>query len=117
LIVDLNERHRRARSSRVVLDPRFPLEFIREAAGMRSQAAPAPEVFERLPCLARLQAERVHQSFVPAGQIVVMAVSAMGHLVLDIARGRFQYTEFITQAWFVVGSPWRPRCSWRSRSV
>ena len=70
---------------------------------MRTRAAPAPEVFERLPRLARLQAERIHQSFVTAGQIVVMASSALRYLVLDIVRGRFQYKEFITQAWFVVG--------------
>ncbi len=32
-----------------------------------------------------------------------MAAAALRHLVLDIAKGRFQYKELITQAWFVVG--------------
>src|SRR5581483_5461308 len=70
---------------------------------MRSQAAPPPEALERMPRPLGVQAGRVHQSFVTAGRIVVMSAAALRYLVVDIARGRFQYKEFGTQAWFGVG--------------
>jgi phospholipid/cholesterol/gamma-HCH transport system permease protein len=46
---------------------------------------------------------RAHESFVTAGRVLVMSASALRYLGLDIVRGRFQYKEFIAQAWFVVG--------------
>ncbi|HEY2205976.1 MAG TPA: ABC transporter permease [Pseudonocardia sp.] len=46
---------------------------------------------------------RMHQSFVTAGQVLVMAAASLRYLVVDTVRGRFQYKEFISQAWFVVG--------------
>jgi phospholipid/cholesterol/gamma-HCH transport system permease protein len=45
----------------------------------------------------------MHQSFVTAGQVLVMAAASLRYLVVDTVRGRFQYKEFISQAWFVVG--------------
>jgi phospholipid/cholesterol/gamma-HCH transport system permease protein len=46
---------------------------------------------------------RMHESFVTAGRILVMSASSMRYLVTGMVRGEFQYKEFITQAWFVVG--------------
>jgi len=46
---------------------------------------------------------RIHESFVTAGRILVMSASALRYLVSGIVRGEFQYKEFISQAWFVVG--------------
>jgi phospholipid/cholesterol/gamma-HCH transport system permease protein len=46
---------------------------------------------------------RIHASFVTAGRILVMSASSLRYLVSGIVRGEFQYKEFISQAWFVVG--------------
>jgi phospholipid/cholesterol/gamma-HCH transport system permease protein len=46
---------------------------------------------------------RMHESFVTAGRILVMGASSLRYLVTGFVRGEFQYKEFITQAWFVVG--------------
>lgn len=54
------------------------------------------------PAMVRAQQARVRQSFVTAGRIVVMAAEAIRYLVMDVLRGRFQVTEFVTQAWFMV---------------
>ena len=44
----------------------------------------------------------MYDSFVTAGRIVVMAVSALRYLVTGLLRGEFQYKEFVAQSWFVV---------------
>ncbi|HEX4252493.1 MAG TPA: ABC transporter permease [Pseudonocardia sp.] len=46
---------------------------------------------------------RMHESFVTAGRILVMSASSLRYLVTGLVRGEFQYKEFISQAWFVVG--------------
>lgn len=70
---------------------------------MTTVAGPGDRVMARLPRFARAQLERAHQSFVTAGRIVQMSASVLRYLVLDVARARFQYREFVAQAWFVVG--------------
>jgi len=57
----------------------------------------------RLGGLATTVLGRIHESFVTAGRILVMSASALRYLVSGIVRGEFQYKEFISQAWFVVG--------------
>jgi phospholipid/cholesterol/gamma-HCH transport system permease protein len=46
---------------------------------------------------------RMRDSFVTAGRILVMSVSSLRYLVSGLVKGEFQYKEFISQAWFVVG--------------
>jgi phospholipid/cholesterol/gamma-HCH transport system permease protein len=46
---------------------------------------------------------RIHDSFATGGRILVMSVSALRYLVTDLVRGRFQWKEFVSQAWFIVG--------------
>jgi phospholipid/cholesterol/gamma-HCH transport system permease protein len=56
----------------------------------------------RLGRLAGTVLRRVYDSFVTAGRIVVMAVSALRYLVTGLLRGGFPYQEFVAQSWFVV---------------
>jgi phospholipid/cholesterol/gamma-HCH transport system permease protein len=46
---------------------------------------------------------RMRDSFVTAGRILVMSASSLRYLVSGLVKGEFQYKEFISQAWFVVG--------------
>jgi phospholipid/cholesterol/gamma-HCH transport system permease protein len=46
---------------------------------------------------------RMRDSFVTAGRILVMSASSLRYLFSGLVRGEFQYKEFISQAWFVVG--------------
>ncbi|MDT7601248.1 MAG: phospholipid/cholesterol/gamma-HCH transport system permease protein [Pseudonocardiales bacterium] len=46
---------------------------------------------------------RMRDSFVTAGRILVMSASSLRYLVSGLVRREFQYKEFISQAWFVVG--------------
>ena len=46
---------------------------------------------------------RIYESFATGGKILVMSQSAFKYLVIDLIRGRFQWKEFIAQAWFIVG--------------
>jgi phospholipid/cholesterol/gamma-HCH transport system permease protein len=57
----------------------------------------------RMGGLATTVLGRIHESFVTAGRILVMSASSLRYLVSGIVRGEFQYKEFISQAWFVVG--------------
>lgn len=57
----------------------------------------------RLGGMAATVVQRFYDSFVTAGRILVMAASAARYLVTDLLRGQFQWKEFISQAWFMVG--------------
>jgi phospholipid/cholesterol/gamma-HCH transport system permease protein len=57
----------------------------------------------RMGGLATTVLGRIHESFVTAGRILVMSASSLRYLASGIVRGEFQYKEFISQAWFVVG--------------
>jgi phospholipid/cholesterol/gamma-HCH transport system permease protein len=46
---------------------------------------------------------RMRDSFVTGGRILVMAASSLRYLGSGLVKGEFQYKEFITQAWFMVG--------------
>lgn len=46
---------------------------------------------------------RVHESFSTGGRILVMSLASLKYLFTDLVRGRFQWKEFIAQAWFIVG--------------
>jgi phospholipid/cholesterol/gamma-HCH transport system permease protein len=47
--------------------------------------------------------KRTYDSFVTAGRILDMSVNSLRYLVVDLFTGKFQYKEFISQAWFMVG--------------
>jgi phospholipid/cholesterol/gamma-HCH transport system permease protein len=47
--------------------------------------------------------QRARDSVVTLGRVVLMTGSALRHLAVDVARGRFHWKEFVAQAWFVVG--------------
>lgn len=52
--------------------------------------------------LTRTSRTRSHAGVVTAGLMTVMAVEASTAIVVDIARRRFSWSEFLFQAWFMV---------------
>lgn len=45
--------------------------------------------------------DRMHAGVVTSGKLVVLGTEATSTAVIDIARGRFSWTEFTLQAWFM----------------
>jgi phospholipid/cholesterol/gamma-HCH transport system permease protein len=46
---------------------------------------------------------RIYDSFVTAGRVLEMSTTSLKYLFVDLFTGKFQWKEFIGQAWFVVG--------------